>query len=558
MMSFSCIIFTDCELASKSSEASPSGPVSPMDQQLRVSLPNSPTRDSSIEGVYAVPPSHHHHHHRVLSSGHHKHSRSRCPPSGSKRESRGSNTVHLPTTSHSQLERWFGPGPVPGPGPGPGPLPWRTNCEYVCSHCHRHINCSGQYNSHCIPPRQLGLASFESHYVVNSSYAPWSGGVNYLRGASGKRGASQAGRHCRDQCHVPVQVHLEGAGSCQQGSSSRPRDSDSASSLSLSAFNADVECSDTTSSPENFDSTQSVYGSSTTCHSEVTGCDPCVYARPGVVQHYWNLSQPVQLTPTCLHKLKLQNVHHKRSTSDSDDTKQSSDANASASGSSNFSTHVNSSRKDGIQPYKPPGGISSVTTPDSVASQIRTSQVCSSRTPTPGDSNPDTITPQTDPPLPLHRPDSSRQNTPCTCCGNAEVWESHRSEQRPTRPGEDRLPPADRASAGDRMSPDRVYPSDRVPAGEKAERSSSSGKGGRRSNRGTPTRRSRTHLTLPVQSVATLKNTQGKKGLHHADTVLQFATANTVFLPRERTFPRKRQTNKLPVHIQILYTGSKN
>ncbi|XP_063967543.1 E3 ubiquitin-protein ligase ZNRF3-like [Lytechinus pictus] len=485
----------DCGLDGKSSEASPSGHVSPVDPQLRVSLPNSPTRDASWEGVYAAAPSHHHH--RTSSSHHHhhhhhKHSRSKCPQSSSKREHRstavsGSNVregvPRLPSTSQSQLERWF----------GRGPLTWQSNCEYVCSHCHRHINCNGQYNSQCVTPRQLGLASFESHYVVNSSYVPWNnsvsgGGVNCSRGASGRKGVSQGSRHYRDQCHVPVQVHLETVTStaCQQGAINQRRASESESSLSLSAFNADFECSDSTSSPENFDSTQSVYGSSTTCHSEVTGCDPCVYSKPGVVQQYWNLGPPAQLTPSCVHKTKSQSSNrNQNNTSDSDDPKRSgSDANASASSGSNFSTRVNTSRRDGIQPYKPQSSISTVTTPDSVSSQVRTNHVCSpsSKTPTPSESKtdtPNTITPQTHYPQPLPKStDSSRQQTPCACCGDNEVW--------------------------DQRSP--ASPEDKAPSGDKPERGV---KGHRRSSRGTPTRKPRGHLTLPVQSVATLKNTQG-------------------------------------------------
>ncbi|XP_072164555.1 uncharacterized protein [Diadema setosum] len=487
----------DCGLEGKSSEASPTGPSSPVEQQLRVSLPNSPTRDAPWEGVYAAAPSsHHHHHHRISSHHHHhhhKHSRSRCSQGASKREHRsvavsGSSmreaVPRLPSTSHNQLERWF----------GRGPLTWQSNCEYVCSHCHRHINCGGQYSSGCVTPRQLGLASFESHYVVNSSYAPWSG-AGCSRGAgSSRRMVSQGGRHYKDQCHVPVQVHLEAIQSaCQQESSGRLRDSESGSSLSLSAFNADYECSDSTSSPENFDSTQSVYGSSTTCHSEVTGCDPCAYARPGVVQQYWSMSPPTQLTPTCLHKIKLQGVHRKRiNASDSDDAKRSgSDANASSG--SNFSTRVNTSRKDSIQPYKPQSSISTVTTPDSVASQVRTNHVCSpTLKTTPSDSKPltpssNTITPQAEEPSTHLKSDSSRQQTPCACCGDHPVWESYSADHKsPSSPQEEKPTPSDRP-----------------------ERSSSAGRTHRRSSRGTPTRKPRGHLTLPVQSVATLKNTQG-------------------------------------------------
>ena len=350
------------------------------------------------------------------------------------------------------------------------------------------MNCNNGAASSSIPyeeARNRGLTSFESHYIVN--FAPINASsVKYAESSSTNCPGNNVVTHSvRKLCGqiVPVHVQMERktdstAAAASIGNSSDLRDSSSGSSLSLSAFHADYECSDS-SGQENEDSTKSVYGSSTTFRSNPSPLDPNIYSKPGLVEQSSSDSgSPTQLTPTCLHKSIKGEA--KESSSDSDDTKHSCSDGSTGCGS-NLSMQVNVSHRSAVQPYRPNclsrhhgartlsnskclPKHSSKRSGESSKEISRTSSAIAKMTA-------------------VWPPGRLPKSSPCPCCSGRIVWESYSQNART----------ASRHSGS--RSPEKMP---------------SSARHSRHRGRSVMREGSRGHLRMAVQSLAALRHGQGK------------------------------------------------
>ena len=415
-------------------------------------------------------------------------------------------------------------------------LPWKKGCEHVCSQCQRHMNCSSNNGGAATSSpgilfdeaRNLGLTSFESHYVVN--FAPIASGVTYAESSSTNCPGSNVVTHSvRQLCSqiVPIHVQMEQltTETSAGGNSSDLRESSSGSSLSLSAFHADYECSDS-SGQENADSTRSVYGSTTTFRSNPSPLDPSVYSKPGLIEQNSDDGSPTQLTPTCLHKPVVPNGI-KPSLSDSDDTKHSCGSDGSTGCNSNFSMQVNVSHKGPVvQPYRPSsshctsgtnlrrsnsshtGAVARTLANSSTSSSKNLPKHVSKRGSSSGgsgghcDVNSKEIS-RTSAAIAkmtaVWPPGRLPRSSPCPCCSGRIVWESYR--QNSTSSSTSRTPGgASRHHVSGSRSPERIPPSSRH-----------HGRQHHLNRRSVLREGSRGHLKMAVQSLAALKQGQGEE-----------------------------------------------
>lgn len=491
--------------------SSPSMHGSPAEQytELRVNLPST-----SIEEISQEPNYNHHQptHSNYEELPHHRHSltnngwvqplprRDRRPVTYGGAYVRDLGQCSIPISVRNAGECWM-----------PNYSQWQPqSCDFVCSRCQRRVPKNSSKASR--RNRMLGpeLTSFESHYVSNlaNQYVPIAG-VAY---ANGGRVLSPTSRQAHIHC-APVQVHVQPFQAADQNSSVI-RDSSSDSSLSLSAFHADYECSDSSSSPENFDSNRSVFGSSTTCRSDPIAVDPQLYAKPGAVDQEWANSEPVTLTPSCVHRLEADKSRPVRFSSDSEDVKRSG-SEANASSGSNFSTKAHASCKASPHPYRPTGNGTFIQAFMHSAKQKSHSFPRTSgnnhtlntskrrhheNVKVPGGKSKDTRVKEI-----KSRPCKGTQGKhviPCHCCSGSSVWEAkgQSSRGREHKSGE-RAEGEQRGESSKRLRDERtgkLRSDDKVQSKTKGER------------HGHRARKSRAHLSLPIQSIVSVDPVDGE------------------------------------------------
>ncbi|KAJ8043801.1 E3 ubiquitin-protein ligase ZNRF3 [Holothuria leucospilota] len=475
--------------------------------ELRVNLPSTSAEEISQSSSINNQPSHSHYeeypHHRHSSSNGWVHPvarRDRRPISYSGAYLREFGQCSMPGRN-GPTERWV-----------PSYSQWQPQpCDFVCSRCQRKVQkYSGKSNRRT---RVVGpeLTSFESHYgsSMTGQYVPVAE-VSYSNGRMLSPTSRQVHMHC-----TPAQIHAQPPPPQENAldpNSSVMRDSSSESSLSLSAFHADYECSDSSSSQENFDSNRSVFGSSTTCRSDPVAPDPQLYAKPGIVDQEWANSAPVSLTPSCVHRKESHHLKPVRFSSDSEEVKRSG-SEACASSGSNFSTKAHVSCKASPHPYKPGGNGTFIQAFMHSAKQKshsfpRTSgghpAHTSKRRHEHSRGQPvktkDTRVREIKS-RPCKGSSNATKDIPCHCCNGNSVWEAKGQSSRGREHRSKSIERSeDHAECSKRLRDERsgkTRSEDKVQSKSKAER------------HGHRTRKSRAHLSLPIQSIVTVDPVEG-------------------------------------------------
>ncbi|XP_022109495.1 E3 ubiquitin-protein ligase ZNRF3-like [Acanthaster planci] len=387
---------------------------------------------------------------------------------------------------------------------GQGVIMFPRGCEQcgnICSHCQRQLAGNSSRAGRCRRDerRRLGLTSFENHYIVNLSPVQGREAGNYDNLCSLKYPGKLMAHDTRHYCGhlVPVRVHLENlpppVSAASNCNASNLRELSSGSSLSLSAFHADCECSDSTvSSHGNFDSNQSVFGSSSTFRSEPSTTDAYAYAHPGQVEQLFDSTEATQLTPTCVHRMN-QGIRP-ISISDTDEAKNNSDTTTSET--TNFSMQVNVSQKSSVPSNSNATRHKSIHHHSKTSNRTSTNGRCShSHSHHKGhqsnkmkDSK--KAVAKARPIWPTQPP--SKRKSPCPCCSGKIVWETCvRNLENPAKNSERPARSTERSRSPERLrSPERG-----------ARHSRRQGRGSLQMYRG--------HLRLPLQSLAALKNGQG-------------------------------------------------